>query len=179
MQYFKPNDQLEQKFVNSFEELIAQIIAEKQAFYASAYETKPFGDMIWDAKSTPLANAIKKTIYRDFFNEIFTQFRFAGSFESYISVFKKIFGETVELEFVIPDPGKLNINITANDIVLNDFIARYISENQYFYDEIIDYDLDNIVFQNIKGFESEYEVNQMLFELVPNGIYTQIALDFA
>jgi hypothetical protein len=76
----------------------------------------------------------------------------------------------------VPAPGKLNIDIVAAGTALYDFIARIIVENEYQFDTIIDDEDDTIVFQAIKGFESQYELEQMLFEMVPAGIYTEITL---
>jgi hypothetical protein len=73
-------------------------------------------------------------------------------------------------------PGKLNIDITASGVQISDFISREIVNNEYVFDEVIDDEGDNIVFQGVKGFETQYELEQMLFEMVPAGIYTEITL---
>lgn len=177
MQYFKGDD-LEKKFYDAGKVILEELSLQKDLFFAGAYEAAPLGDMIYETERAPLAKAIDPLIFREAFKEIFDAFTVAGSFESYLTVFRKIFGESVDVTFVIPDPGKLEINIEASELELSEFLSRYIAENQYLFDEIVDDELDNIVFQTVKGFESQYELEQMLRELVPAGVWTEISLTY-
>ncbi len=174
-QYFK-GDAQELKFYNAGEPSLSDLALQKDSFFDEAYACYILGEMIWDSARSPLANAIPRAIFRKSFSTIFDSFLLAGSFESYLIVFQKVFGASVDVTFTVPAPGKLNIDIIADTIEITDFIARYISDNSYFYDEIIDDEGDNIAFQSIEGLESEYELNQMLFEMVPSGIFTNITL---
>lgn len=175
MQNFK-GDEFELKMEAAAEPILTQLSTEKTNFFEGCYETGPLGDLIVESNRSPLANAISPEIFRIAFKEIFDAFVKVGTFEAYITVFQKIFGESVVIEFSVPDPGKLNINIEAEGIELNKFISRYIEDNAYFFDYIIDQEDDNIVFQTVQGFTSQYELEQMLFEMVPAGIYTEITL---
>ena len=176
MQFFK-GDEKEIKMYESGRPPFSQVDTQKNLFFALAYFTATLGDVIYEDGRSPLANAIPEEIFRQSFNEIFTSFSSAGTFESYIVVFKKIFGDTVVIDFEVPGPGKLNINIESDGIELADFVARYIFDDEYMFDEVIDDEGDNIVFQGVKGFQSQYELEQMLFEMVPAGIYTEITLE--
>lgn len=149
------------------------------AFFDGAYEAMPLGDVIYESGRSPLANAIDQEIFRQSFPEIYDAFTVAGTFESYITVFKKIFGDTVEIDFTVPAPGKLNIDIVADEVELSNFISRTIFENLYVYDNIVTQDGDQIVFQSIKGFKTQYELEQMLHEMVPAGIFTNISLSLS
>lgn len=175
MQYFKGDD-LEKKIDLVTYQIEQDFSDQKNLFFTEAYECFALGDIIWDSGRSPLANAIPKNVFREAFSTLFDSFTFAGSFEGYLEVFRKVFGDSVTVEFTVPAPGKLNIDIIADSVQLDEFITRYIESNQYVFDEIIDDEGDNIVFQSFKGLESEYELNQMLFEMVPNGIYTEISL---
>lgn len=175
MQYFK-GDATEIKFDESGKAICEQLSDQKDQFEEGAYNCSPLGDLIFETKRSPLSNAIKKEIFRDAFSEIFSAFVNVGTFEAYIIVFKKIFGDDVDVQFTVPDPGQLNIDINASGIELSDFVSRYIEDNSYLFDEIIDDEGDNLAFQTIKGFETQYELEQMLFEMVPAGIFTQISL---
>lgn len=175
MQYFK-GDALEQKFDNAGEPILSDLSMQKDLFFAGAYGAAPLGDVIFDDLRSPLSNAIPKEIFRIAFAEIFEAFIAVGTFEAYLTVFRKIFGDDVDVTFTVPAAGKLNIDILANEVELSLFIARYIEDNAYVRDQVIDDEGDSIVFQSIKGFTSEYELNQMLFEMVPAGIYTNITL---
>ena len=81
----------------------------------------------------------------------------------------------------MPSPGKLQIDISAPGIEESNFVARHIHSNEYLYDNVIWYDgIDdpggNILFQTVKGFQSQYELELMLFEMVPAGVFTEITL---
>jgi energy-converting hydrogenase Eha subunit E len=178
MQQFKNGDALEKKFEDSAEPILTVLSETKDEFYTGCFSTGPLGDLIHQSSRAPLTNAIKIEIFRIAFSEIFQAFIKVGTFESYITVFKKIFGNDVVIAFTIPAPGKLNIEIQAVGIELSDFIGRVIEDNALAYHEIIDYDGDNIAFQSIKGFATQYELERMLFEMVPAGIFTDIDLTF-
>lgn len=175
MQFFK-GDETELKFYEAGKVIFDQIDAQKDLFFSDAYTAYDLGGLIYDLKKSPLSNAISRDIFREAFKEIFNGFINAGTFESYIDIFTKIFGESVSIEFTVPAPGKLNIYIEADGVILYDFAARYIEDNEYVFDEVIDDEGDNIVFQTVKGFTSQYELETMLFELVPGGIFTTISL---
>lgn len=175
MQYFKGDD-LEKKFEAAASDILDQLGVQKDSFFDGAYSTGPLGDLIYTDSRSPLSKAILQSIFRATFNDIFAAFVVAGSFESYISVFKKIFGDTVGIVFTVPAPGKLQIAIDATDPEEDDLLARYILDNAYVFDELIDYDGNNIAVDTVKGFQSQYELEQMLFELVPDGVYTEITL---
>lgn len=175
MQRFK-GDETEEKFYLAGSPICQALSAQKSIFFDEAYACFVLGEVLFDSARAPLANAIPRAIFRQSFVEIFDAFVSAGTFEGYLTVFRKIFGEDVEVEFTVPAPGKLNIDITATGVELSPFVARRIESNAYVLDSVIDDEDDNIVFQTIVGFESQYELEQMLFEMVPAGIYTEITL---
>ena len=175
MKYFK-GDATEIKMQAIFEPINAVIESGKDLFLAEAYQTYPLGDLIHTEDRSPLSNAIIQDIFRQSFKEIFDAFVVAGTFESYLTVFRKIFGDTVDVDFVVPAPGKLSITIIADGLELSNFITREIVSNAYVYDTIVDDVGDNIVFQTIKGFQTQYELELMLNEMVPAGIFTDIDL---
>lgn len=175
MQFFK-GDEVEKKIDLITSPIQKDLSDQKNLFFNEAYECFVLGDIIWQSGRSPLSNAIPQNVFRETFFTLFNSFTFAGSFESYLEVFRRVFGATVSVVFTVPGPGKLNIDVVADSVSLDNFIARYIKSNQYFFDEVIDDEGDNIAFQSFKGLESEYEMNQMLFEMVPAGIYTQISL---
>lgn len=174
-QFFK-GDAEELKYYESGKVIAQSLSLGKSEFFDDAYACFVLGDLLWDEKRSPLANAIRRDIFRQSFSTIYDSFVEAGSFESYLTVFRKIFGDAVEITFTVPAPGKLEIDIVATDVELSEFIARNIVENNYQFDNVIDDEGDFIVFQSIKGFDSQYELEQMLFEMVPDGIYTEITL---
>jgi hypothetical protein len=176
LKYFK-GDAGELKMIACGQPILDQASLAKDEFFEGAYEAAQLGDVLYETNRTPLANAILQSIFRTSFKQIFDAFVSVGTFESYLTVFRKIFGDDVVVNFTVPGNGKLNIAIEATGVELSDFIARYIQSNVYLFDEVVDEEDDNIAFQTIKGFTSQYELEQMLFEMVPAGVYTEITLD--
>lgn len=181
MQYFKGDD-LELKMIAVAQPIMDVLSGQKDLFYADAYEAFGLGELIFDNGRSPLSNAIPRIIFREAFQEIFDAFAQSGTFESYLTVFTKIFGDDVDVQFTVPAPGKLEIDILAAGVELSNFLARHIVANHYVFD-LVNYEdgdgEDNIVFQSIKGFQSQYELERMLFEMVPDGIFTEINLTLA
>jgi hypothetical protein len=174
-QYFK-GDATEVKFYNTYLPIANVLSADKSTFFEEAYNCFKLGELLYDNDLAPLANAIPRAIFRESFAVLFDAFVVAGTFESYLTVFRQIFGEDVDVVFTVPGPGQLNIDITATGIEYNNFVARSIVAEEYVYDNVVDDVGDQIVFQGVKGFESQYELEQMLYELVPTGVYTEITL---
>lgn len=175
MQKFK-GDATEQKFIDSATEISDALSLQKDTFLDEAFECFILGELLYDNDLCPLANAIDRTIFRESFSTIFDSFLVAGTFESYLTVFRNIFGDDVDVTFTVPGAGMLNIDIVATGLEISDFVARQIESNAYVFYEVITQDFDNIVFQTVKGFQSQYELEQMLFEMVPAGVYTEISL---
>jgi len=176
MQAFKGGAE-EEKFYLIIKAASDVLNESKDDFWEGAYTTAALGDMIYESNRAPLTNAIRKEIFRLAFSEIFNQsFVQVGTFEAYITVFKKIFGDDVVIEFVVPAAGKLNINIEAEGVELNNFVAREIVDNSYEYNKVTTQAGEYLLFQSIKGFTSQYELERMLFEMVPAGIFTTINL---
>lgn len=174
-QFFK-GDETELKYYNSGAPILQTLSQQKTDFYEDAYGCFVLGELLYDNGYAPLSNAIPREIFRESYAALFESFVVAGTFEGYLSVFRQIFGPDVEVVFTVPGPGQLNIDITSAGVVLSPFITRYIENNAYVLDNIVDDEGDRIVFQTVKGFESQYELEQMLFEMVPDGIYTEIDL---
>lgn len=176
MQYFK-GDATEKKYYESGKVIMDDLSLQKDEFFDDAYACQVLGDIIFESKRSPLATAIPQEIFREALPEIIMAFIDVGTFEAYLDVFRKIFGDDVGITFTVPGPGQLNIEIEAEGIELFDLVVRRIENNFYVIDELITQDgADTIAVQVIKGFQSQYELERMLFEMVPAGIYTQITL---
>lgn len=183
VQHFK-GDEEELKFYNAGVPVCDQLALSKDQFFNQAYECFVLGDLLYDSGRSPLANAIPKKIFRESFPIIYESFVFVGSFESYLTVFRHIFGTSVEVTFTVhdpedeesPEPGVLLIDIVAAGVQLYDFTIRRIEDNTYIFSRLITHDGNVILLQGVKGFQSQYELEQMLYEMVPQGIYTEITL---
>lgn len=177
MQRFKENDPKEAKIIAAGEPAFDVCELALDDFFENCFDAEPLGDVIHALKASPFANAIDLPIFRRSFNEIFQTFGFAGTFNSYIDIFKKIFGESTDVTFTVPGPGQLEILIEAPGLELFDMVARLIEDNQYVLYDIVDENGDTICFQTVLGFTTKYELELMLRELVPAGINCDITLD--
>lgn len=180
-QKFK-GDAEELKYDACAQPLLDAIGLQLDDFLSGAYAAGPLGDILVTQNRAPLSQAMAQDIFRSSFSLIFQEFQVAGTFESYLVVFRKIFGDSVDVEFTVSAPGKLAIDITTTGLDLSNFVARTLVDGVYEFDNVIysdDDGQDNIVFQTLKGFKSQYELEQMLFELVPEGVFTAITLNFA
>lgn len=174
-QYYK-GDEPELKFYNSIQPTLAIHSTYKNEFELEAFSCFVLGEILFDNQLSSLTNAIPREIYRETYAQLFEVFRLGGTFESFIDVFKRIFGDDVVVDFTVPAPGKLLIDIEAAGLQLSPWVAKSISGDAFIFDNIVDDEGDNIVFQGIKGFETQEEVETMLFQLVSAGIYTEITL---
>lgn len=178
MQYYK-GDTTERKFDGSAAPMLGLLSDQKDLFFDGAYSCFILGELLYDTSRAPLANAIERNIFRELFATIFDAFLVAGTFESYISVFQNIFGDDVIIEFTVPAAGKLEIDIQATGVLSATRLAREIIGGSYVYYDRVTSVGDTRVASVPKGFQTEYEAEQMLFELVPAGIWTTISLTIA
>ena len=175
MEYFK-GDQQELRAYNSVAPTFNRLESERDLFFDEAFACYLLGEILHDSKRVPLSNAIPRDVFRESFQSIFEAFLEAGSFEGYIKVFTDIFGDTVQVNFTVPGPGRLNIDIVADSIVLENLIAREIINDAFVESDLATQANEDLVAQQIKGFRSQSEVETMLNEMVPNGIFTNITL---
>jgi hypothetical protein len=175
MQYFK-GDATELKMYESAAPIMRAISVELSAYFNGVYESVPLGEFIYDENRIPLANAIKRSVFISAFKEIFNAWAFTGTFEAYLTVFRKIFGDDVDVVFTVPGPGRLQIDITSSGVSETLFIAREIVDDEYSFDFVVDDVGDNITFATVQGIETQSELEKMLFTMVPNGIFTEVSL---
>lgn len=181
MQAFKETDEKEEKVVATAFPVLDLISNNRTDFFDGAYEAFPLGDVLFDLDRDPLVGVVTREIFRSSFFAIHQLFTRPGTFEFYLDVFRAVWGDDVEVEFSIPQPGVLQINIQALDVQLNIAMARRIVNNSYVYDEIIlqggDYDGDNLAFQGTQGIKTQNETDTLMFELHPAGVFVQTTLD--
>src|SRR5690606_37380288 len=104
MQFFK-GDEKEQKLVQALSPIFSSIRNSRNTFYNMAYTAFQLGEVIWDTGSSPIVGRVPRNVFREAFPEIFNAFQEGGSLESYLTVFRKVFGDEVDIEFVVPEPG--------------------------------------------------------------------------
>lgn len=176
MQAFKENDPKELKVRSSFDPALSLISSNRSEFYEGAYTSYGLGQILFNLKNDPMARLVDlETFLESYpaFHELFTR---PGTFEFYLQLFRSIWGDQVEVEFIIPAPGHLKINISALTSRLDSFGAREVSGNAYQYHEVSDHEGDILMFQTSQGIKTQEEVNRMIVELHPQGIFLEINL---
>lgn len=176
LQPFKDYDQTEIKVRDAVLPTLNLIGGQLDLFFQDFENAQPLGGVLWDTQRAPLTPALPRDVFMASFAAIFNLFTRPGTFEYYLQVFRKIWGIDVAIEFIVPGPGKLQINIHAavTDVVL--FVARRLDGLDYVFDEVITQSGDNIVFQILKGLKTQSEVDALMKELKPHGIYIETTL---
>lgn len=176
-QRFKPNDPREQQVIDLLETEIDSIGQDLDDFLAGAYICYLLGDVLYDTDRDPMTGVINKSLFRSSFFAIHELFTRPGTFEFYLEVFRAIFGTDAQIEFVVPGPGKLTINITALNYETFNLLAREIIDGSYQYFPLLTSDTgENILAQGYRGIYTEAEIQALVRELSPNGIYTVVDL---
>lgn len=176
MQAFKENDTKEVRVRDVALPTLELLGSVRDEMYAGAYECFKLGDVFINLNCAPLANAIPAEAFRKSFFAIFEYFTRPGTFEFYMTVFKAIFGDDVAVEFIVPEEGHLQINIEALTVQLDFALARRIVSNAYVYDEIMTGAGDNLMFQGTTGLKTQSEIDALMAELVPAGVFSETTL---
>lgn len=176
MQDFNSNDDLEKRIRNLIVPILSVYNSEKTVFFDEAYESYRLGDILYDLDASPLAGNISKDIFRTSYFAIHQLYTRPGTFEFYLDVFRALFGDDVDVEFVIPAPGKLLINIDVLSIQLVNLQARRIEDGAYVYYDLVTETGDNIVAQVTQGPRTQSEIDAIMIELKPQGIWVETTL---
>lgn len=176
VQFFKENDTDEKLFYQITSPTMDVIETQLNEFFAEAYACFILGDILYETGASTISSAMTKDIFRTSFFALFDSFVECGSLESYMTIFRAIFGEDVSVIFGIPSPGHLTINIAALNITEEPFIMRRIVDNRYQYDDLLDSDDEPIMSQVTKGIKTQQDIDILMPELTPAGILVETTL---
>lgn len=176
VQAFKENDETEKAVADAADSMFTPVIAARDSFFGGAYIAKPLGDVLRASQGTPIAKAINPQVFRDTFPNLFESFTYTGTFRAYLYALQKIFGEDVDVTFTIPAPGRLQVDVIATNLSDFDFQVAEIDGPVYVFSTIVDDVGDTIVFSSFLGFETQYELEQLFSEMVPQGIFVEVTL---
>lgn len=178
LQPFKVNDTTETKVTDAFLNALDPISDSLDDFFEGAYQCHLLGGVLWDLRLSPLAGAISREIFIQSFFALHNNLSHPGTFEFFLEIFRAVWGETVEVEFTIPAPGKLLINVTALSGAVFTFSARDIVDDEYVYDDVIDHEdpFNYIGFQGVTGLKTQDEVDTLMREISTQGIWTVATL---
>jgi len=176
LQRFKRNDETEEKILNAGVTILEELASHRQDFWNGAFTALPLGDVLYGLERDPLVGVILPETYRESYPAIHELFTRPSTFEFYLDVLKSVWGENATIEFVIPGPGRLDINIVALEVELQAFLARRIENNMYFFDEVETQDGETILFQGTLGIKTQREADALINEISAHGVITKINL---
>lgn len=177
MQNFK-GDAKELKMQTVVDPLLDLTDAALNDFYLNGFDCSAFLLMLYDDRRMPFSERINREAFVDFVRLALTNFPVIGTFESYLFILKSIFGPNSEIRFNVPAAGKLAIEVEAVANSEFEFIAREFVDGEYVFHEMIDYDLDTLMFRGVVGIDTEYELSLLFAEIMPAGIFPEISLAF-
>lgn len=177
MQRFKENDPTEEQVYNLILPELESIGQDLDDFNDGAYTCFKLGEVLYDTERDPMAGVISRAIFRQSFFAIHQLFTRPGTFDFYLEVFRAIFGQETAIEFEIPGPGQLVINIPTLTTDSFELAARELVDGEYVYSPLVTSDTaDNIIGQGFVSLFTEEEINNLTNEISPNGIYTVVNL---
>lgn len=170
---FKPNEELEQRVTNLVIPMLTSLGIDHDNFWNGANTCFLLGDVLYDLDRDPMAGVITRGIFRTSFFAIHNLFTAPGTFEFYLAVFRAIFGEDVVVEFEIPSPGVLLIDIDSLSTGTFNLLAREIVGGVYVYHELVTSDAgDFIMGQGTNGIKTQQEMDALINEISMAHIYT-------
>ncbi len=177
MQRFKENDSTEPEIYGLFTPTLNELGVERDSFFLNSFACYLLGDILYDLQRDPLADVITRNVYRTSFPSIHELFTRPGTFEFYLDVFRKVFTDDVEVEFIIPSAGILQVGITALSLETFNILIREIVDDAYVYFNLVTSDLnDQIVGRGLRGIKTQEEIDGLMAEISCYGIYTTVTL---
>lgn len=173
-QKFK-GDEIELRYEESARPAMEQVGISLDQFWASAFDSAPFILNLYDDKRIPFAERVKRDAFVAFYQQVLLRFPFVGSFDSYLFILSAIFGSIQDIQFDIPSPGILFVDINSASSLDFDFIGRDVDGNIF---EITDHSSNVLSFRGIAGIETSAELELLFSEIMPAGISPHISLSF-
>lgn len=148
-------------------------------FFQGCFDCDEFLLMLYDSGRMPFSSRVPREAFVSFIRQALPDFPKTGTFEVYIFMIKALFGDTATIQFTVPAAGKLEIEVNAPGSSLAfDWVAKEIAGGATILtDMVTSYD-EEFLFNGISGIESEAQLQILLQELQPLGIYTTLALTF-
>lgn len=161
-------DSLELKFCGSFDLVFKDMRTALLALLEKSYGDKALGYTLYDAPATPLNSVFERDVFALYYDAIFKSFPYAGSFESYIFILKKLFGEQAGITFEILAPAAIRIEIASDKNTWFKWIESIIQKIK------ISDDNGNIIhFRRALQMTDHYKVRSILNIFKNPGVYIE------
>lgn len=112
MTEFAVNDADEQKFWRIYEALASQTIQDLENYFATAYQSKELGKVLYEEQLMPIYKILEKKLFLSAFSQILEGEKTLGSIEAYLKILYAIFGKTAQIT-ITQQPLHLQIDIVA------------------------------------------------------------------
>lgn len=145
-------------------------------FYDEAFDCAEFLLMLYDEGRVPFSDRVPRDAFVSFLIQCIANANFIGTYESYIFLVNGIFGEGSSIFFGTPVAGKITMIISSSSTANFTFVARELIDGGYEYFDMVTGDGETLEFVGFPGIESEAELQQLLAEFIPAGIYADITL---
>lgn len=146
-------------------------------FYEGGFTSEDFLLMLYDEGRMPFSDRVPRDTFTRFIRQAIANAPFTGTFESYIFLLKSIFGENTQVLFDVPAAGKLEMEVSASDTIEFGFTAKeYDDDGNVILIDMVTSEGEYLEFLGISGIDTQAELEQLLSELIPVGIWTDITL---
>jgi hypothetical protein len=175
---FKETDPIETKTLAVFMPTLDALGEDHDDFWNGFATAANLGDVLYTLGRDPLAGVIDPITFRQSFWAIHELYTRPGTFEFYLTVFRAIWGDDVDVIFTIPGPGKLEIGISGELAPIESYLVfREIVGTTYILHPMITQDGgDRILAQGFQGLKTQADANRLIAELAVHGIWTTLTL---
>lgn len=175
MENFK-GDETELKIQSVADPLLNIVKLGLDDFYANGFRSTPFITMLRDENRIPFSLKIKETFFTAFFLEALENFRFVGSFESYLLILTAAFGAETVINFEVPSPGHLILNVNFNQQIF-ELIGREFVDGAYVFYNVASTDSEDITCEGLTGVDTIEELELLFSEITPEGIFLDLHMN--
>lgn len=154
-----------EKFYNSFLGVFNYLEVQRNRFYDNCYFVNALADFLYG--SVPASQAMPIEEWRMSFNHIIQAFNLSGTYETYITMFKGLFGNNALITFEILNPADLKITIDISSGGGASQEDEFITELE---DVVTTDELEAIVFIKILEQINDADLQSVLQATTPVGI---------
>lgn len=179
-QYFK-GDTTEKKMAAVFDGIDSVISESKDDFFENFQTSKPFILSLYDINAVPFTSLVPRDIYYDFIYELLERYPVTGTFDFYLAILLRIFGDRASIFFTVSSPGKLDIEVVGSSDIESELLFSEFNFDTFSSEtgELITHAGDVMTAVGFPGISTQYQLNQIISQIIPAGISPTITLTFA
>lgn len=176
LQRFKIGDETEEKVIQAAIGALDDIGVSLDQFFEQAFKSYGLGAALYDLGRDPMVGVVTRETFLKSYWAIHNLFTAPGTFEYYLEVFRAIWGDSVQIEFEVPEGGHLIINAEVLDLEEFNLVARRVENDLYVYHRLIDRGGDYLMARDTTGIKTQSEIDALMNEITPNGVFVETTL---